>query len=182
MLELELLKLAFELRSIRIAVIGDVGDLPFIEVPLKRGIEISIPRWLAKILLSRGLATHVEEGSVRRHISKVMFAHSVSQTKSLPQLEDFFYLSSNEELRREMEEAQRNLDFEAIKGLSKALKHYNAIASKRLSAILRALSLEGYSSIERSLSIEEKVLANSITRMLESWKKTFLSIELGEER
>jgi len=181
LLELELLKLAFELRGVRIAVVGDLGETPFVDGSLRRGIEIVVPRWLAKVLLSKGLAVQLEEGSIHRHISKVMFAHTVSQSRALPQIEDFFYLSSSEALKQEMERAQQNLDFEEIKSLTKALKQYNTIASRRLSTIIRALSLEGYSSIERSLSIEEKILAINITRILEAWKRALLSIEAGEK-
>ncbi len=182
MLELELIKLAFELYPVRVAVLSDVGRTPFIDEPLKRGTEVTVPLWLADVLRKLGKVEPHEDYPIHNRIMKVKFAHtSLGSKQGLPQVSDFFYMSTLKDLKASIEDAQQKMDIDSLTKLNKAVKAFNDIASRRLSFLLKAISLGGYSTIERCLSIEEKVLALMLTKILNEWKNEFLYVmEVGE--
>ncbi len=181
MLAMELLEIAFELQPTRAAVLSDIGRTPFAEDELRHGSEYALPRWFVETLRSLGKVDVIEEVPVYSRILKVKFAHSTASRQSLPPISEFFYVSSRKELERAMEQAQRNLDLETLTRISKAVKAFSDIANRRISAIIKAVSLGGYAAIERGLSYEEKLLATALSKILSRWREEFLQVKEGEK-
>ncbi len=176
MLAIELMKLAYALSPTRIAVLSDVGRTPFLEEELRRGTECSIPRWLAEILRDLGKAEPSDEGPVYSKILKVKFAHTSDLRQGLPQVSEFFYIHSISELNRELSVAQNRMDLDLLTKVNRAVKAFSDVASRRLSYIIKAISLGGYTAIERSLSYEEKLLALILSRVINEWKDSFANL------
>jgi len=173
MLELDLLYLAYRFSLVRANVLRNLGRVPFIDVSIQKGSQIALPRWLAEHLAKDGFV-ELEEGLVSpKQISQIAFMQS-RKSRELMKISEFFYIHAIESLRELENKARSSSDLMLLQAVDKAKTSISNIAKVRLNIILRAILLEGVNTIKNNLTMEESVLANTISRMLDEWKSRFV--------
>jgi len=173
MLELELLHLAYKFSPVRANVLRSLGRVPFIDISIQKGSQISLPRWLAEHLAKSGYV-EIEEGVMSpKQISQIAFMQS-RKNRELMKIENFFYIHALESLRELEAKARSTSDLMLLQAVDKAKTSISNIAKVRLNIILRAILLDGVNTIKNSLTMEEAILANTIANMLNEWKSRFV--------
>ncbi len=172
MLELELLELAYMMRPTRAIVLKSLGTIPGLSVPLQRGTEVSIPLWLAEILEKHGYVEVQDKLLSPADISKLRFQHR--QRAQLLKLEDeFFYLKARKSIEEIEARAKQEADYVLIRAAEKVKQEVFEIFKSRFSAILKAIQLEGVSTITKQLTLEELVITLGIAKLVDEWKRRF---------
>ncbi len=172
---LEALRVRYELKPVRVMVVKEVGRIVVdgVEYELRKGTEIEIPRWLARVLAAKGLVELLESPLTLDDIARAHFmvteAHSLADTPSLP--EDF-YLRALDYLEQLEEALRRSPEPQLLEEKSKAELYLEEIISRRLWTILQLLrSPAARAEVYEKLSPEEKVLHDTLHEEIEEWRR-----------
>ncbi len=165
-------------KPVRAAVIRDMGRMTIdgVELELRKGTEIELPRWAAKELERRGIVEVLEKPLTVKDIARIHFsvisAHTPVELDPLPQ---YFY-NSVREYYKELDQVIREKYSSALlEEKSKAANYIVGIVSKRLSLILQVLrSPSSIAEIESRLAPEEKILLDVMRRIMEKWEEKIL--------
>ncbi len=177
-----LLRLDYEFRDVRVLFLRDVDGLPLPggRVNVRKGDEIDVPRWQARLLESMGLVEVRDKGVDIDYINMQHFKEkktpAANQIQALPQ--DFYQLvrdyiaKLNEAIRREPGSM-------LIRDREAAEKNTIDLAEARLSKIVR-LALTGASEYKDRLTPEERLIFDYIQRLIEDWRSYVHSVARGE--
>ncbi len=138
---------------------------------LRKGTEVELPRWLARSLQSIGAVKILESPLSIEDIARVHF--NVLNARSLRDLEpvpEYFYLQVSEYLQDLDERIRREFDASLLDEKRRAELYMNDIVNKRIVTILHALrSPAAIAEISSKLSLEERILADSMKCLLDEW-------------
>jgi DNA replication factor GINS len=172
---LRLARLAYESSTVRVMVLKDagrvvVGDSTY---ELRKGTELELPRWLAKLLAEEGVVELLETPLSLNDIARAHFsATSASTVAELEQLPRDFYQQVAEYIRNLDTRVRREFDPALLEERHKASQYVKDIASKRVGILLRALrSPTAIGELRDKLTPEEQVLFNTLSLVLETWVK-----------
>ncbi|AEM38241.1 hypothetical protein Pyrfu_0369 [Pyrolobus fumarii 1A] len=173
--KLEALRIRYETRPVRVMVVKEVGKIVIdgVEIELRKGTEIEVPRWIAKVLEEKGIVEPLESPMSLDDIARVHFivteARSLADTPSLP--EDFYFRAADY-LRRLETELRRRPEPQLLEEKSKAELYFEEIVSRRLWTILQLLRSPGArAEVYEKLSPEEKTLHDDLLARIEEWKR-----------
>lgn len=170
--ELELLELAYELRPVRVAVLRSLGRVPGADVPLERGVEALLPRWLARALERLGYVEVLSREPGPHDLSRLRFAHR--NRDQPPALEDLFFVAARRGLEDAERRAREGADYALASAVERARRDLYEVFRLRLAAVLRAVQLGGVSAVAGRLALEERVLAQALARLVEEWRRRFV--------
>ncbi len=185
-LGLELARLAYLTGTVRVMVIKDAGTIRVGEVgyELRKGTEIELPRWLARLLSEKGVVEIVEtpitlEDIARFHFG-VMSARNVAEMEPLPQ---HFYQQVSEYVAMLDSRIRREFNAALLEEKQKASTYAAEIAMRRLAAILQVLrSPASMGELYGKLTVEERILIDVLYNALEKWRKMISKMLQGGER
>ena len=181
---LAVIEARYELRPVRVMVVRDAGRIRVdgVEYELRKGTEVEIPRWMARVLAERGIVEPLESPMTLDDVARVHYmvteAQSLADTPSLP--EDFYLRARDylESLRREL---RRRPDPQLLDELGKAEVYLEEIVTKRLWTVLQLLrSPSARAEVYERLSSEEKALHDTLHEAIEEWRKRISPVERGE--
>ncbi len=173
---LEVLRARYETRPVRVMVVKDVGKIVVdgVEIELRKGTEVEIPRWMARVLAAEGYVELLESPLTLDDIARVHFM--VTEARSLvdtPPLPEEFYHRVREYLERLEEELRRSPSTQILEEKEKAELYLDEIISRRLWTILQLLRATGArAEVYEKLSPEEKLLHDTLQRVIEEWLST----------
>ncbi len=181
---IEALRVRYELKPVRVMVLRDVGKVRIdgVEYELRKGTEVELPRWMARVLASKGIVEYIETPMTLDDVARVHYM--VTEARSLaetPQLPEDFYFRARDYLRQLSEELRRRPDPRILEEKSKAEIYLEEVVTRRLWAILQLLrSPAARSEVYDRLSSEEKVLHDTLLEEIEAWRRMVSPIEVGE--
>ncbi len=167
MLEYELLELAYMLKPVRSLILKSVGNIPCVGA-LVRGSEIPLPRWLAQALESQGFV-EIQEGSISlQDLFKTKFSQQ-QQREQLLKLEDFFYFVARDLIKTLEKQAKERSDVYLMTTTSRAQRDLIELFNIRFGYVLKAVRLGKLSVVEKSLSVEERIIAKKVLELVDKW-------------
>ncbi len=172
---LRLARLAYEASTTRVMVVRDAGRLVVggAVYELRKGTEVELPRWLARLLAEEGVVEPLEQPITLNDIARAHFSAASARTVSeLEQLPRDFYQQVSEYVRELDARVRREFDPALLDERSKAAQYTREILSKRVGMILLSLrSPTAMGELYSKLTLEEQVLLDVLTRALERWMK-----------
>ncbi|MEM3571122.1 MAG: hypothetical protein QW589_04250 [Candidatus Bathyarchaeia archaeon] len=160
-------------------------DLPDIKVAnvdlksLKAGNEAELPYWIAIELFKHGYVSFLEEHTLTLiGLSKIHWRETLSNSRQIPKLNKNFYKI----LKRFLHELKYLSESDKAKLIEfeKALNLSKDIINCRLRKIV-ALAIASVKSEEiiQNLTIEEELLYQKLSSMVNEWKDKLLHLEEG---
>jgi DNA replication factor GINS len=175
---IELTRLEYMLRPVRLAVTRDYGVLHVdgMTVELHKGIEIEVPYWLAKAIESMGVGKLTETPLTLEDIARIHYtilsARTPSELEPLPQ---YFYQEAREYLDTLDERIRRELNPTLLEEKQKALQYLVEIVEKRLTMIIHSLrSPTSIAELYSKLTPEEQAMLKMMQQLLETWRRSIL--------
>lgn len=183
---LEIVEGKYLFEKVDVKVLRDVGVVSIDtgeKVELKAGVEVKIPRWLAKKLESEGAVEIVGGESIDySEVSKYAFLEGQSSPAplSLIKLPKDFYLKFREYLRSLEEKVREGRDKRVIEEYEKAQAAILELISVRLRKLLLAVQMGvRLEDLRDKLAYEEEVLYAILKGLIKEWKeKCILSSEV----
>ncbi len=178
---LKLIRLDYEFKRVRVLFIKDYPSLPtptgFIDV--KKGDEIELPRWHARLLKELGYV-EVKDGYVDLDYINV---HHFKERKSssggmLTQVPQDFYIKSFELVERLTRLIRESPSQAILRDREVAERNLIDIAEARLAKILK-LSYSGGEEFRDRMTSEERIIYNHLMEVLESWRNYIKSSIAG---
>ncbi len=182
-LRLKLSRLEYEVKPVRVMVVRDAGKMLIdgLELELRKGTEVEVPRWLARVLANKGVVELVESRIGLEDIARVHFSVYNARTPSeTPELPTDFYWQVHDYIAELTERVRRELNPVLLDEKQKAVMFTAEIAGKRVTQILQVLrSTAAMVELSAKLSPEERALLDTMRELLEKWMKTIVP---GETR
>jgi DNA replication factor GINS len=169
---LELVVLDYETRPVRVLALRDIGPVPLPQgmVTVRRGDELEMPRWQARLLASRGLVEVRERGleidSVNMHHYKEKRGQAANQLQGLP---SDFYLAVHDLIIRLNEMIKESPSTMLIRDREVIEKNLLDLAETRLSKILR-LAVSGGEEFKERMTPEESIIYDTLRAVVEVWR------------
>lgn len=180
---LELARLAYEASTVRVMVLRDQGRIVAggSSYELRKGTEIEMPRWLARILAAEGVVELVETPLTLEDIARTHFGTMTAKTVGeLEQLPREFYQQVAEYVRVLDERVRREFNAVLLEEKQKATMYASEIAGKRLSMILQALrTMTALGELHAKLTVEEEVLLDTLTEAINEWRRRVFELLEG---
>ncbi len=178
---LKLVELDYEFREVRVLFVKDYEDLPLPNgrVTARKGDEMDLPRWQARLLADMG---YVEIKDRRLDVNEINMVHyrekrgrGANEIQPLPQ--DFYfkvreYVSMLNNAIRESPASMLIREREA------AEKNTLDLADTRLVKILR-LAQTGSSEFKDRMTPEERILFDVLQSLIEDWKRYAKKVAAG---
>jgi len=171
--------------NVRVIVLKDHEDimLPGTTIQLKRGTEITVPRWISKILEEKGVVEVKDTPMNINELGRYSFLeiHARTTSATLQKLPIDFYQKLRDYLEKLKENIARKPSPELVDEYRKARSYVYDILRIRLNRIL-ALVQAGAESGEirdeiNKLTPEELILYKTIRKLLEDWQKEVIGLE-----
>lgn len=171
--------------NVRVIVLKDHEDimLPGATIQLKRGTEITVPRWISKILEEKGVVEVKDTPMNINELGRYSFLeiHARTTSATLQKLPIDFYQKLRDYLEKLKENIARKPSPELVDEYRKARSYVYDILRIRLNRIL-ALVQAGAESGEirdeiNKLTPEELILYKTIRKLLEDWQKEVIGLE-----
>ncbi len=170
---LKLVKLDYEFRRVKVLFIKDYPSLPtptgFIDV--RRGDEIELPRWQARLLKDLGYV-EVKDGYV--DLDYINIHHFRERRSSagamITQVPQDFYMRAFELIERLNKLVKESPSQTILRDREVAERNLIDLAEARLTKILK-LSYTGSEEFRDRMTPEERVIYNHIMEILESWRR-----------
>ncbi len=171
---LALLDKEYLAKPVRVAVVKDKGRIHVdgVELELRKGIELELPRWLAMVLSDKGIVQSLEQPITINDIARMHFsvvsAHTPAELDPIPQ---YFYKQVREYYHSLDKRIRESFDASLLEEKNKAATYIAGIVSKRVTLLLHILrSPSTLTEIYPRLAPEEKVLLDALKDILEKWK------------
>ncbi|MFZ8793602.1 MAG: hypothetical protein ACO2O2_06945 [Acidilobaceae archaeon] len=168
----KLVRLDYEFRRVRVLFVKDHPSLPtptgFVDV--KRGDELELPRWHARLLKELGYVEirdgHVDLDYINVHHFKERRSSGGGRLTQVPQ---DFYMRAFELIER-LNKLIREAPSQAIlRDREVAERNLLDIAEARLAKILK-LTYSGGEEFRDKMTPEERIVYNHVLEVLESWR------------
>jgi len=174
--QLRLLKLLYELQPVRTTILRSCKGLPVIDVPLQKGSQASLPRFIAEVFELHGIAEVGEGIVVQQDIAKVKFAH-MQQRGGIPKIDEFFYTKVKDSIKKLFNKARSEGDIVLLRTIEKMREDFIDISNIRLTSMFRAFQLKSIDVIEKNCTTEEKILVNTIKMVYDKWVKEYIEFD-----
>jgi DNA replication factor GINS len=175
---LELARLEYLLRPIRLAVTKDYGVLKVdgLTIELHKGIEIEVPYWLAKAIESLDVGKLTETPITLEDIARIHYTTLSARTPAeLEPLPPYFYQEARDYLEALDERIRKELNPSLLEEKQKALQYLIEIVEKRLTMIIHSLrSPTSVAELYSKLTPEEQAILKSLQQLLETWRANIL--------
>ncbi|MET1101228.1 MAG: hypothetical protein ABWW69_01940 [Pyrodictiaceae archaeon] len=175
---MRMLRLNFMLKPVRVMVLKDLGvvSLDGVELELRKGVELELPRWLAELLVENGYAEYVETPITLQDIARIHFSTmSARNPGELEQLPKDFYNMAREYYLELSKRVRKELSPVILEERSKAASYLSEIVNKRITFILQVMRSPALlADIYQKLSPEEQVLLDTMHKLLDAWKTELL--------
>jgi hypothetical protein len=175
LIDVGLLDLLYNMALVRVMVLKPIPELPIIHSSLYKGSEAVIPRWLAEILEEGGYVEILDGSLTPQDLARLRFIHT-QQRGRLSKLEEYFFIRSKSNIEALESKARKVGDITLLKSVERMKEDFTEIVNIRLSMIFKAIQLKGIDTIEKELSIEEKVLINKLRKILSYWLEKFVEL------
>jgi hypothetical protein len=173
-------ELSFENELVKVIV---KKDLPDIEIAgknlksLKAGNEAELPYWIAEELFKHGFVSFLDDYTLTlMGLSKIHWRETLSDSRQIPKLNKNFYKI----LKRFLHELKYLSDNDKAKliDFEKALSLSKDVINCRLRKIV-ALAIASVRSGEiiQNLTVEEELLYQKLSSMINEWKDKLLRLE-----
>jgi len=180
--KLKLLKLDYNVRRVRVIFLRDYPKLPTPSglIDARRGDEVELPRWQARILKDQGYVDFREQqvdiDYVNRYHFKERKSSGASQLIGIPQ---DFYFKAGELVGKLNIVIRENPSHALLRDREITEKNIIDIAEARLSKILRLVYSESRDIVEK-VTPEEFALFNYMLNAVEQWRSYIKSIARGD--
>ncbi|MCS7111792.1 MAG: hypothetical protein N3E36_07205 [Sulfolobales archaeon] len=175
LIDIELLELLYTLIPVRTMVLKPIGEMPLLTSSIYKGSEVMISRWLAEILEEENYVEILDNTLTSQDLAKLRFMHT-QQRGRLLKLDEYFFTKARIAIEALESEAKKVSDIVLLKSVERMKEDFTEIANIRLSAILKAIQLKGVDTVEKELSIEERVLINRFRKILFCWLQKFVEL------
>jgi len=171
--------------NVRVIVLKDHEDiiLPGTTIQLKRGTEITIPRWISKILEEKGVVEVKDTSMNINELGRYSFLeiHARTTSTTLQKLPIDFYQKLRDYLEKLRGNIIRKPSPELVDEYRKARSYIYDILRIRLNRILLLVQAGAESGEIREeinkLTPEELILYKTIRKLLEDWQKEVIGLE-----
>ena len=169
---LKLIVLDYEMSPVRVLALRDIGPLPLPQgtVTVRRGDELEVPRWQARLLASRGLVEIRERGldidAVNMYHYREKRGQAANQLQGLPQ---DFYLAARDLVARLNEMIRESPSTMLIRDREVLEKNLLDLAETRLSKLLR-LAVSGGEEFKERMTPEEALIYDLVRGVVEVWR------------
>ena len=166
---------AYLLSATRLKILQNISKTDSGSIHLEamnQGDVIELPRWVAEVLISEGLAESQEE-SFASEVFKAVNREKMAGENQIAGLRSDFYLRVRRHLvfSKEMSEHKPSLSGELEK--TKSLI-YDLIALRLRKILLVSSALSAPTDIKEKLTPEEILIFDAISGMLQSWRSVIL--------
>ena len=165
----------YELKPVRVMIVKDAGRVRVdgVEVELRKGTEVELPRWMAKVPIEKGIAEPLEATMTLDDVARIHYIVTEAQSVlDTPQLPEDFYLRARDYLRMLDEELRRRPEPQVLEERMKAEVYLDEIVTRRLWTILQLLrSPSARSEVYERLTSEEKLLHDELYSRIEAWRE-----------
>jgi DNA replication factor GINS len=157
-------QLGYMLEEVRVTYKEDVKmSIGNIVIDTKEGDMLSLPRWIAKILVEQG-TVEIQSNDVTGYISRTMNRERIAKPHDLSGVDIDFYVRVNDYLEGLKERERENL-----------VVSLNTFVASRLEKIVKLAAASSLSpELEGKLSAEEKELYILINKVSTKFKKGVL--------
>jgi hypothetical protein len=173
-------RMDIESSFVNIRIIRDVPELFFSGNalgPLKEGQEIEVPRWMASEFVKYRMAKILSDKPLdAAELTKIHWRESIPGSRELPPLDYDFYhklrdLVKDLTLREEYDSSNKS-------NVYRILTQAKDIITCRIRKILNlaAAPLPSGALLEK-FALEERILYNKISYVIDEWRKAILSME-----
>ncbi len=175
----------FEYKGVRVVFLKDYPGLPTPSgrINVKKGDEVELPRWQARILEDEGLVT-VKDNLV--DVDQVNMYHYQEKRKAsanmLISLPQDFYLKVREYIRkidREIASDPRSVNMVLLEIRETVERNLIELAEARLLKIIRLALTSGEEFRER-MTPEESLIYEDVSEVASTWRRYIASIFRGE--
>ncbi len=169
---LRLVSLDYDLREVRVLFLKDYPRLPLPGglVEARRGDEMDLPRWQARLLAEAGVVEVRERlpdiNDINMYHYREKRGRAANQLQPLP--EDF-YLRVSEFIERLNEAIRENPSSTLIRDRETAEKNTIDLAETRLSKLIRLAQAESGELKER-MTLEERIIFDVIREIIGDWR------------
>jgi len=183
---LKLILYDYEFRGVRVVFVKDYPRLPTPggTINVRRGDELELPRWQARMLESMGVAEISEKPL---DPTMVNMYHYQEKKRPYPNalvgLPQDFYLKVREYIRRideAIKQDPRKVNYVLLRERETLERNLYDLAQTRLAKILR-LALGGGEEFRDRMTPEESLIYSEIADVSEEWRRYIQSIFRGEE-
>lgn len=162
-----------ELSPVKVAVFRDLGKLVVGETTelLSRGVEASIPLWLAELLSREGLVEIMENVLEPRDVAMALISERGSNEKDFARLRPRFYLEIRRLMHKIREASMK--EPEAAVSLLKLESNLDDLIQYRLRKLTKIAVLSTEEEIDEYLSkilVEEGVLLRNLKSLISGWR------------
>ncbi len=175
LIDIELLKLLYAVAPVRAMVLRPMEEIPLLIPSIYKGSEIVLSRWLAEILEKKNYIEILNGILTPQDLAKLRFMHT-QQRGRLSKLDEYFFIRARIAIEALEAEAKKAGDIALLKSVERMKEDFTEITSIRLYTIFKAIQLKGIDTIEKELSIEEKVLINKFRKILYCWLQKFIEL------
>ena len=143
--------------------------------PYKEGEEVKLPFWQAKILVKQNYAKYIDLKPIQTgDLHKILYRELPNP--QLTAIDPNFYVKVHEDLLELSEENQKKPDLRLMQKIEQIKSLFRDVVSRRFYKILRiAATAPGErSELLENCTNEEKVLLESLRKILEEWESQFL--------
>ncbi|MGC8849874.1 MAG: hypothetical protein ACP5QI_05315 [Candidatus Bathyarchaeia archaeon] len=171
-----------EERSTRLKLLENISRLEVAGLTIEglKGQGVEVPLWIAEEFVRLGKGEIIGEEFGLKDLAKAHWREALPSSRHISKMEEDFYFNLGRFLRKLKKESEGNL--EKMKALEKAY----SMARDILNCRVRKLASIAASQVEReevvkNLTLEERLLYDSVKRILNGWSKRILEGEiLGE--
>ncbi|MEB3860775.1 MAG: DNA replication complex GINS family protein [Desulfurococcales archaeon] len=179
---LRLVRLDYMARGVRVLFLRDHPDLPTPGgvVNARRGDEMTLPRWQAKMLEAQGVVdirdTTVDIDIINMYHFRERKSSAANKLSQLPQ--DFYMKAGElvERLDRLIREAPSSMLIRDREVLEKNLAE---LSEARLLKILRLAQTGGGEELRDRMTPEEQIIYDNVKRVVDSWRGYIRSLFPG---
>lgn len=180
---LELIRLDYEVRRVRVIFLKDYAGLPTPSgaLDVKRGDEMELPRWQARLLKDLGFVDVRDPPIDVDYINVVHFRERRRAGDHVNPVPQDFYLRSSElieKLDRLIRESPSGM---LLRDREVAEKNLLDIGETRLSKLLR-LAYSLAEDVRDKMSPEEAIIYNHVVKAVEAWRGYLKSLTSRGER
>lgn len=143
--------------------------------PYKKGDEVKLPYWEAKILVKQNYAQFLDFKPIQpADLHKILY-RELPKSQLTP-IDPYFYVKIHETLLELTEQNKKNPDLLVLQKIKKMKSLLRDVLSRRFYKLLRMAAATGKVSSEmlENCSNEERELYESLRKILTEWEAQFL--------
>lgn len=177
---LKLVELDYEFRDVRVLFIKDYEGLPLPNgrVTARKGDEMDLPRWQARLLAGMGYVEIKDRGVDINEINMIHYRERRGRGAEVQPLPQDFYFKVREYVEKLNEAIRESPASMLIREREAAEKNVLDLADTRLVKILR-LAQTGSSEFKDRMTPEERILFDVLQSLVEDWRRYVKKVAAG---